>query len=234
MKIKGLYGENLSIYEWAERLGVTVDLLYLCLEAGKSIAEIHVLLGKPYTPPKTRKPRESAQMIRTKERMAILLEMSEITDRVTAIDDITVERVGTHSLHGVYYNGSMLGVYNYKDGSLRLSGGQGIPLWSLEWEDAKVIQGPDGRWHPHPDTRRRILLKAIRAENEADNIAGVFDTNERAKETRENTRQTYEGFGKRYTCAEWERVLGVSHTTLWRALQRGESIEDFAKRKGIK
>ena len=175
MKIKGSYGEELTASEWAERLGVEPDLILLCVQAGRSVAEIHALLKQPYKPPKTRKPREGAQMLRTKERMAILLEVSGIADRNEAANDLTVQRVGTHSWHAVHYQGSRLGVYDYKAEALRLSGGQTLPLGLLAWKDAKVLHGADGLWRSHPDTHLLLVQRAINDEDIDSELAEVYN-----------------------------------------------------------
>lgn len=187
MKIKGLYGEEFSASEWAERLEVEVDLIFLCLQAGKSIADIHVLLKKPYEPPKTRKPRESAQMLQTKERMAILLEVSGVADRSEAMGALTVQRLGNNGWHRVLFEGLVLGNYNYRNGSLRLSGGQGLPLWSLEQENAKVTQDADGLWQPHPDTQKHIVQQAIKTKDIDDELREIFAIHKRAEEARKAT-----------------------------------------------
>lgn len=234
MKIKGLYGEELTVTAWAERLGVDAELIYLCLRDGKNIADIHALLGQPYNPPKTRKSREGARMAATRERMAILLEMSEIAEREEAARDLAISRVGNNGHHRVAYKCSLLGVYNYKTGGLQLSGGSGIPLFDLEWEDVKVIQDARGLWHPHPDTQRICIDRALKKHhNRIGDVTAYHESLKKAEELRKDNRKRYEGFGKQYTCAQWERVLGVSHSTLWRALSRGESVEEFAERQGI-
>lgn len=234
MKIEG-FGVELSSTEWAEMLEVSVGTIHYWVEKeGKTIQDIYAMLGRKPKLPKERKPRESAKMVETKERMAILLEMSGVADRNEAIKALTISRVGNNGHHRVDYNGQLVGVYAYRSGALSLSGGQGIPLGTLEWEDAKVVIGSDGLWHVHPDTHRLLVQQAIRpAEDEAE-LTSVYSNAKQAEEMQRAPRQTHEGFGKSLTATQWERVLGVSHATLWRALQRGESIEDFAERHGIK
>jgi hypothetical protein len=216
-------------------LGVSAGTIqYWVVKEEKTIPEIYAMLGRKPKLPKERKPRESAQMLWTKERMAILLEMSGIANRNDAVKDLVIKRVGNHGHHRVDYNGQLIGVYAYRIGSLSLSGGQGIPLGKLEWEDAKLVRGSDGLWHVHPDTHRIMIQQAVRPIEDEDDLLGVYSNAKQAEEMRSTPRQTYEGFGKKLTAAQWERLLGVSHTTLWAALQRGESIEDFAERRGIK
>lgn len=43
----------------------------------------------------------------------------------------------------------------------------------------------------------------------------------------------YEGFGQSFTCAEWARQLNMDHVTLWRNLQKGRTVEEVARWKGI-
>lgn len=237
MKLKG-FGAELSTTEWAELLGVSVGTIHYWVEReGKTIPDIYAMLGrkpKPPKVPKERKPRESAQMLQTKERMAILLEMSGVADRNEAITGITIKRIGNNGHHRVDYKGKMLGVYAYRTGALNLSGGQGIPLGVLEWEDAKVLLGSDGLWYPHPDTHSLLIRQAIRPIEDETELAEVYSIAEQTEELRGSSRQTYEGFGKRLTVAQWSNVLGCEYLPIWRALQRGESIEGFAERRGIK
>lgn len=54
------------------------------------------------------------------------------------------------------------------------------------------------------------------------------------KERLEARHKTFEGFGQRKTCAEWSRTLGINKTTVWRYLQRGLTVEEIAKIRGIK
>lgn len=235
MKLKGIHGEWRSSSEWAKLLGVETELILICANAGKSIGDICALLKKvpPEPEEKKRKPRESAVMVKTKERMAILLEMSDIADREDAIKAIEVKRVDTHTSHGVYYEGLLLGVYNYRNGDLKLSGGQGVNLWKLEWEDAKVVQSPTGKWHLHPDTRG-LVASTFKPDNgpEVDQLGAAIFKNELGKTGA--TPKTYSGFGKDLTCAQWARLLDVPISSLWRALQCGETVEEFATRRGIK
>lgn len=234
MKIEG-FGVELSSTEWAELLGVSVGTIHYWVEKeGKTIQDIYTMLGRRPKLPKERKPRESAQMVKTKERMAILLEMSGVADRNEAIKDLTISRVGNNGRHRVDYKGQLIGVYAYRTGALSLSGGQGVPLGTLEWEDAKVVIGSDGLWHVHPDTHGLLVRQAIRPAEEEAELTSVYQNAKQVEEMRSTSQRTYEGFGKSLTATQWERVLGVSHATLWRALQRGENIEAFAERRGIK
>ena len=43
----------------------------------------------------------------------------------------------------------------------------------------------------------------------------------------------YEGFGSERTNAEWARELGLARHVLWRYLQRGLTIEQVVKLRGI-
>lgn len=236
MKIKGLYGEERTATEWAKLLRVETELILLCVSAGKTIGEIYGLLNKPYPKPaeKKRKPRESAAMIQTKERMAILLEVSGIAERNNAMKEIEVRRVGTHTTHAVAYEGRPLGVYNYKTGGLQLNGGQGVNLWDLEWEDVKVELRASGKWYLHPDTQG-LLAAGFEPDNspEADQFNAAIFQDKMSKKAKAEEK-TYPGFGKDLTCAKWARLLGVPGNSLWYALHRGETVEEFAARRGIK
>lgn len=43
----------------------------------------------------------------------------------------------------------------------------------------------------------------------------------------------YEGFGQERTNADWARELGLARHVLWRYLQRGLTIEQVVKLRGI-
>lgn len=43
----------------------------------------------------------------------------------------------------------------------------------------------------------------------------------------------YEGFGQERSNADWARELGLARHVLWRYLQRGLSIEQVVKLRGI-
>jgi hypothetical protein len=232
MKIQG-YGVQLLSSEWADLLGIECgELLYYVEKKGLTIEELYKLRGRTFKASKTkRKPRVSEQMKNTQSRIGLLLEASGYIER-NSLEDIEVRRVGTHSDHAVSFRGALLGVYNYKTGGLCLSSGEGLPLWDFDWEDAKVWQRPDGMWEVHADTKRLLLEKNIRTMEEDDPILrGLYET---TKLKHGPEAETYEGFGRRMTCAKWARFLRVSQSTLWRHLQKGKTIEDFAAEKGIK
>lgn len=46
--------------------------------------------------------------------------------------------------------------------------------------------------------------------------------------------QTYGGFGETHTNAEWARRLKVPRNSLWRNLQAGRSVEEYAAMRRIK
>lgn len=234
MKIKG-YGVELSTSEWAERLGLNAsDVSYYVDQKGLTIEELFTLRGSKYKPPRPRKPREGKKMLETKERIGILLEVSGFIDR-NDTEGIDVRWVSPGTWHSVHFNGQPLGAYNYKTGVLRLSGGQSIPLWELDWEEAKVVQDEEGLFHPHPNTHIVLVNKALNAETPSDTeLTEFFTIQAQSEELRETGRQTYEGFGKRLTAAQWSRTLGVPKNTLGRHLNRGETIESIAQKRGIK
>lgn len=238
MKIKG-YGVELSTREWADRLGLNAfDVVYYVEHKGLTIEELFALRGAKYEPPRPRKPREGKKMLETKERMGLLLEMSGFIDR-NDTEGIDVRWLESGRRHSVHFNGQHLGDYNYKTGVLRLSDGQGIPLWELDWEEAKVVQDEDGIFHPHPDTHIAVVDIALKTKAPSDTeLADFFAIQAQAETVRETARQTarqtYEGFGKRLTAAQWSRVLGVPKNTLGRHLNRGETIESIAEKRGIK
>lgn len=232
MKIKA-YDVELTTREWADRLGLEPQELMHYIHKGLTVEELFTLRGPKYKPPKPRKPRESKQMVATKERMAILLEMSGIADR-NDTEGLEVERLGTGTNHAVHYKGELVGVYNYKTGRLRLSDGQGIPLGDMEWEDAKIVRNDDGKWSPHSDTHRILLNRAVKTDTiNEDDAAAVYNLHKQAEETRKSKHQTYEGFGKRYTCKAWAHILGIPYQSMWWYLNKGYSIEEVAERRGI-
>lgn len=44
----------------------------------------------------------------------------------------------------------------------------------------------------------------------------------------------FQGFGEEHTNAEWAKILNLSRTTLWRYFQRGLTVEEVVKLRGIK
>lgn len=44
----------------------------------------------------------------------------------------------------------------------------------------------------------------------------------------------YPGFGEEHTNAEWARLLGLNRTTTMRYFQRGITVEEIVKLRGIK
>lgn len=224
------YGAQHTAAEWAKLLDMKTSLfLYLTKTEGMTVEQVYEFRRMKYQPPKQRKPRISEAMQRTKERMKILLDVSDYGDEHTW-DTIEVKRVGNNGHHAVIYNGDLLGVYAYRTGGLKLSGGQGIPLWDMEYEDAKVRRNEEGLWEPHPDTIAIMANRQIPAVTEDSRKYYDSITMEQASFKRE----TYEGFGKCYTCSTWASILKVPKTTLWRHLKRGKTIEEFAEERGIR
>lgn len=229
------YGAQHTAAEWAKLLDMKTGLfLYLTHTEGMTVEQVYEFRKMKYQPPKKRKPRISEAMERTKERMKILLDVSDYGDEDTW-ETIEVKRVGYNGIHAVSYLGKPLGTYKYRTGQLRLSGGQGIPLWDMEWEDAKICQNDAGLWEPHPDTHAIMQKRAIRSN--ADDMK-VLDAYEHAVEKAERAKSTgpelYEGFGKRYTCPTWAKVLDVPERTLRYNLKQGKTIEEFAAERGIR
>ena len=44
----------------------------------------------------------------------------------------------------------------------------------------------------------------------------------------------HQGFGEEHTGAEWAKLLGLPRNTLWRYLQRGLTVEQTARLRGVK
>lgn len=246
MLIKG-YGTELPSSEWAEMLKMPAhEVMWYVEQKGLTIEDLFKLRGIKPKEPKKRKPRESAQMVVTKERFGLLLEVSGYIGE-NETEGILVQRVGTNTSHLVSYQGSIIGVYNYKTGGLRLSGGESFPLRKLDWEEAKIVQGANGQWHLHPDTKALIIKEAIVPFTEKTQttpqpftdemqkeLDALYQSAREAEELKRIKRQTYEGFGKKYIAATWARILGVSADTLAYHLNKGRTVEDFAELKGIK
>lgn len=75
--------------------------------------------------------------------------------------------------------------------------------------------------------------KALEAEN-AELRAKLERRPKRKMESAAAARwQTYEGFGETHTNAEWARRLNVPRNTLWRRLQAGATVEEFAAARRI-
>lgn len=60
-------------------------------------------------------------------------------------------------------------------------------------------------------------------------------TEERAKykANLEARHKTFEGFGRKLSCAEWARTFGLSRMTVWRYLQNGLTPEEIAEIRGL-
>lgn len=222
------FGVERTVKEWAEDLDMKTSLLlYLVKQEGMTVEEVYEFRGFKYTPPKKRKRRISEAMQRTLDRMRTLLEMSGYSEEAT--DTLEVKRVGNNGHHAIFCEGELLGVYAYRTGGLKLSGGQGIPLMDMEWEDAKVCKNEKGLWDPHPDTHALMVKRAIRQDTKI-----TVEEHERTiVENEGRAHIMYEGFGKQYTCTTWASVLRIPKTTLWRKLKKGYTIEDIAKERGI-
>lgn len=224
------FGTERTAAEWAGLLDMRLSLFLYCTKTeGMTVERLYEFRGLKYKPPKKRKPRESEAMLRTKERMRILLTMSGYSDDKT-LDSIEVRRVGNNGTHAISCMGELLGLYAYRSGRLKLSGGQGLPLFELEWEDARIRQNKDGLWEPHPDTSALLIRRALPTTGEISQSEYDFIIAEHTKAGR----VTYDGFGKRYTCATWASILRVPKSTLWRHLKRGQTIEEFAAERGIR
>lgn len=169
------FGAELSLCEWAEQIQMTaVDVAYYLEVKGLTIEDLFRIKGrKPKIKGAERKPRVSAEMVRTRERIGVLLENSGYIGP-NELESIEVRRSGTHTHHAITFRGKPLGIYNYKTGGLVLSGGEGFPLWALEWEEAKIQIEQDGRWCIHPDTKKILFASHIKMPNEAriDEILG--------------------------------------------------------------
>jgi len=72
-------------------------------------------------------------------------------------DHIEVECYGTNCSHLVRFKGEPVGVYSYKTGGLKLSGGEGLNLADLDWEATKIKKNDLGLWEVHPQTRRIMV-----------------------------------------------------------------------------
>lgn len=227
------FGVKCSSCEWAEFLKMDrSELLYYVCEKGLTIEDLYKIKGRKYNGPKPRKPRVSAKMKETQERMGILLEVSGYIDR-NDLDDIVIKKIGTHTLHGIEFRGQDFGVYDYRNGGLRLNSGQGLPLWKLDWEDAKVQLNEEGLWDIHRDTKEILFSRIVKPfDEEAEKLMQQLHTV--TKGENETKGLTYEGFGKKLTCSQWASNLHIPKTTLWENLQKGKSIEDIAAERGIK
>ena len=148
------------------------------------------------------------------------------------VEQIEIRRIGTNCQHQVKFRGKILGIYHYKTGRLVLSNGEGIPLWDFDFEDAKIRLGPKGFWAIHPDTKRLLIDSCAKPVDDKE-FKEFYLLQTQIAEQNKSEPITYEGFGKRLTCAEWARVLGVPRNTLWRHLTKGQTVEDFAKEKGL-
>lgn len=153
------FGAAHTAAQWAELLDIPFRILQYYVKSERlSVEQIYARYGYRYQAPKpkTRKPRMGRHMIQTQERMYWLLLLSGYIGPDDDRECVSVESVGTNRNHRVLFKGNLVGVYNYETCSLRLNGGDILPLWKLELEDARIRQGPTGLWVTHPETRRLL------------------------------------------------------------------------------
>lgn len=96
-------------------------------------------------------------------------------------------------------------------------------------------------YDPYNVKQYEILVEHLRdqiAELQAENerlLAELEKRPEPVKSTRAQSRwRTYGGFGEEHTNAEWARRLNVPRHVLWRRLQAGTTVEEYAAMRDIK
>lgn len=224
------FGANHTAGMWAELLDIPLYIFRYYVESEKlTVEDIYRRYGYLYQAPaeKERKPRQGSRMAETQQRIHLLLVLSGYVEARPG--DIVVKAIDKNGNHRVDYQRRLLGVYNYRDGTLRLKNGEGLPLRELEAAevDAMIQRAPDGFWVLHPDTRRMLSHRAVGASErevtqaEYDLIAAKNPTSEKAGRGKQ-----LEACGERHNTTVWAQKLGVSRATLWRHLKT-QTLEEF-------
>lgn len=234
------FGYALPAKKWAELLGMRLsELSYYAEEKDLSVEDMYKLRGIIFNPPRGRKDRWGGKMKDTQDEIFLLLLRSGYVLPKETKHTITVKPLDKKGNHQVKFKDSIVGAFNYRTGVLTLSNREGLHLRRLEEEEAEpmVRQNDAGLWEVHPLTRGAnvgvTLQDRLDRHGELD-LQELYSSLREPPEKTGRQLETYEGFGREYTCAEWARRLGVPRSTLWRWLVRGETIEEFARKKNIK
>ena len=231
------FGYTYTVSEWANLLDLSMDVFkYYTEEKGLTVEDLYEIRGFNFVPkkPKQRKPRQGARMEETKLRMyLLLLDSGYLLDE--GQDQITVKPLDNNGNHFVAVGRRAFGTYNYREGTLKMKTGNGIPLRELDKEGltATVIQTRDGGWDIHPDTQRMIVSRAL-AKLETRPIEQAEYDRKRENNPAEPSWNLYEGFGEKHTIPEWARRLGIPRNTAWRYFKRGLTVEEIAEKRGVK
>lgn len=154
------FGDCRSAASWARTAGVPLSSFHRYLKAGMTVEQIFELRGATYNAenPKSaaRKPRYGQRMNETREWVyAILLASGYVMNE--GPECVEVRRADYNGNHVITFHGRPFGVYNYKSGGLKLSGGEGIPLQDISPYEVLVLRNSRGLWEPHPTTRKQVL-----------------------------------------------------------------------------
>lgn len=235
------FGHALPAKKWADLLGMgRAEFNYYAEEKDLSVEDMYKLRDITFTPPRGRKDRWGEKMKDTQDEMFLLLMRSGYVLQKETKETVTVKPLDKKGNHQVKFKDSIVGSFNYRTGVLTLSNREGLHLRRLEedGEEPMIRKNEVGLWEVHPVTRGANVGAILSARREQYDDLDMKETHKRIEEKHppKTGRQldTYEGFGREYTCAEWARRLDVPRNTLWRWLNRGYSVEEFASNRGIK
>lgn len=223
--------------QWSELLGIPFRILKYYMECESlTIEGIYTRYGYTYQAPelKERKSRMGHQMRNTQQRIYELLLLSGYIGPEDDLDSVLVTTWGKNGQHLVNFKGQKVGVYSYRDGGLRLSSGEGLPLWQLDWEDAKIRLNAKGLWEVHSDTRRLLVgprVKKEMSEPQQTDYDWIMKKHESSPAS--DRWEKYDGFGESLTVPAWAQKLGVNRRTLSRYIAKGWTIEEFAEHHNI-
>lgn len=234
------FGYALPAKKWADLLGMgSAEFKYYIEEKDLSVEDMYKLRGINFEPPRGRKDRWGEKMKDTRDEMFLLLVRSGCVYPKETRETVTVKPLDKKGNHQVKFKDSIVGTFNYRTGVLTLSNREGLHLRKLEEEEAEpmIRQNEAGLWEVHPHTRGANVGITLQKRLDRYGETNLEEVRERYKEKHppKTGRQldTYEGFGREYTCAEWARRLGVPRSTLWRNLTRGMTVEEFAAKRKL-
>lgn len=166
------FGHEHTVAQWAHMANMRAgELRYWVETKGLTVEDILQLKKLSYKSPYEKADSERKQ--RTGPRLAatinlvhdVLLASGYMTN--ATVDDITVKPIDTNGNHAVQFQGQPLGVYNYRTGALKLTGGGGINLKEFDPLTVLIEKNSLGTWSLQRETQELMLQKFERTEKKS-------------------------------------------------------------------